>query len=76
MVEPPAITVLGEAEQDRISPLGRQEGPVQLFATLMLVHGPQLSVSSDSAMAPIHEALLSAHARAYQVPAVGNAYEA
>lgn len=34
VVEPPAVIVVGEAEQDRISPFGRQEGPVQPAVTV------------------------------------------
>lgn len=40
-------------------------------ATSTGVHAPQLLLSLDSAIVPTKEALLSAHARTYHVPAVG-----
>lgn len=44
-------------------------------ATATGVHAPQLLLSFDSVIVPMKEALLSAHARTYQVPAVGKVYE-
>lgn len=70
VLEPPAVSVEGEAEHERVLPSGKQDEPVQEFVTATCVHGPQLSSSFDSVIVPTHEASLSAHARAYQVPAV------
>lgn len=44
-------------------------------ATATAAHTPQLLFSTDSVIVPTKEALLSAHARTYQVPEVGKVYE-
>ncbi len=75
VLDPPAVIVVGEAEQDRILPSGRHDAPVHELETVTAVHGPQLSASFDSVMVLTHEALLSAQARTYQVPTVGNVYD-
>ena len=62
VTEPPAVMVDGDTVQLLT--------PVVPVVTVIGVHAPQLSFSSASVIAPTNDALLSAQARTYQVPAV------